>query len=83
MPSDWVAPPVHQFLGLGPSATGSGPGWRMSSQFVARCVLCDHLMPLDPRTSESCECGALHKDEIGRFGSSLGDDQIPIYLVRR
>jgi hypothetical protein len=40
-------------------------------------------MPLDPRTSESCECGALHKDEIGRFGSSLGGDQIPIYLARR
>ena len=69
-----------EYLGDGPKATGSGLGWRMSALLAARCTSCDYYMSLDADTTDSCTCGALHKDaDAGRFGSRLGDQAIEIY----
>jgi len=69
-----------EYLGNGPKATGSGLGWRMSALLAARCTSCDYYMSLDADTTDSCTCGALHKDaDAGRFGSRLGDQAIEIY----
>lgn len=74
----------YRYLGNGPVATGSGPGWTMSSNLYARCVRCDTFVSLDPTEYGRCTCGTLSKDiDAGRLGSSLGDDAIEIYRERR
>lgn len=69
----------YELLGHGPSATGSGRGWVMRPDLYARCSRCGDLMSMDPNETVSCRCGSLFKDDIGRFGSSLGDSSIAIY----
>ena len=69
----------HHFLGWGPDATGPGSGWTMRSDLFARCIRCGDLLSLDPVTDDTCRCGRLMKDAIGRFGSADGDDSTAIY----
>ena len=55
----------------------------MSRELFARCIRCDDFIPLDPDENRNCRCGALHLDrDAGRFGSSLGDNQIEIYRCK-
>jgi len=73
----------YEHLGNGPAATGSSSGWRMRAGLIARCLVCDYYMILDPDTYDTCACGAMNKDPgAGRFGSRLGDDRIEIYRHR-
>lgn len=70
-------------LGTGPGATsdsGEFDGWWMRPSPYFRCVTCDYMMRGDD-SYDHCYCGALHK-ELGRFGSSLGDDRIEVYEIR-
>jgi hypothetical protein len=68
-------------LGHGPSATG-GAGWIMSADLYFECARCGYLMNGDPRVTDTCSCGALHKDSgAARFGSDLGDDAISVYRM--
>jgi hypothetical protein len=70
----------YEYLGNGPAATGGGVGWHMRAELHARCVRCGDYVSLDPNEFGNCRCGAIHKDrDAGRFGSSLGDDQIEVY----
>jgi hypothetical protein len=67
-------------LGNGPMATGGGRGWRMSPTLFLKCPQCLHLVSADPTTTESCPCGALHKDaDAGRIGSSFSDADIEVF----
>lgn len=69
-------------VGTGPGATGAQSGWSLSSQYFFRCRRCDYYMNLAMKPdTESCPCGALHKD-LGRFSSSLGDDSVDVYVAR-
>jgi hypothetical protein len=73
----------YQYIGNRPAATGSGGGWHMRGELVARCIRCGDFVSLDPEHYGHCRCGALHKDpDAARFGSSFGDDQIGIYSRR-
>jgi hypothetical protein len=67
-------------LGFGPRATGEY-GWLMSSGFFFRCHACGYLMQ-GGTTDESCTCGALQRESIGRFGSRFGDDAIEVFEAR-
>ncbi len=78
-----TAPDGYVLQGRGPSATGSGSGWRMRADFFAMCPQCSDMMSLDPENNETCSCGGLFKDaDAGRFGSTLGDENIAIYRQR-
>ena len=73
-------PQGFEMLGYGPTATGAGPGWSMSSTLFAQCPRCGDLMSLDPAETLSCRCGGLHKDaDAGRFGSSDSDSAIAVF----
>ena len=73
----------YAYLGNGPEATGGLSGWTMSTAFAARCTRCDYYMVLDPGRHDTCSCGAMYKDaDAGRFGSTLGDDQIEVYHLK-
>jgi transposase len=68
------------YLGNGPGATSGGRGWRMSPTLFLKCPRCSHLISADPTTTETCPCGALHKDaDAGRVGSSFGDVDIEVF----
>ena len=72
-----------QYLGNGPAATGGGGVWHMSSELFARCIRCGDFVPLNPDEYVNCQRGALYMDrDAGRFGSSLGDNQIEIYRYK-
>jgi hypothetical protein len=64
-------------LDFGPSASGEF-GWLMSSGFSFRCHACGYLMQ-GGTTDESCTCGALQRESIGRFRSRFGDDAIEVF----
>lgn len=70
---------AYEYLGNGCKATGKGKGWRMSEDLYFRCIDCGYLMNGNPNESDICTCHKLCKDEIGRFGSDLGDDAIEVY----
>jgi hypothetical protein len=75
-----VAAENYEFLGHGPSATGSGRGWNMRRGLFAKCPRCGAMLSLDPAQSANCPCGSLYKDaDAARFGSSLGDEAIEIF----
>jgi hypothetical protein len=64
-------------LGNGPEATGTGQGWLMSPTLFLKCA---HLMSADPTTTETCPCGALHKDaDTGRIASTYGNAEIEVF----
>jgi len=70
----------YELVGHGPSATGSGLGWNMRADLVAKCPRCAGMLSLDPALSASCPCGDLYKDsDAGRFGSSFGDEAIEVF----
>jgi hypothetical protein len=67
-------------LGTGPRATGAPVGWRMLRDLFLRCVRCGYFMSADPKTDDTCLCGALHKDSgAARVGSALGDEAIEVF----
>ncbi|MDX1632148.1 MAG: hypothetical protein R3234_09815 [Thermoanaerobaculia bacterium] len=69
-----------RFLGTGPSATGSTPGWRLTEDLYFRCSSCGELISGDPRQSERCSCGSLVKDGPGgRIESRLGERAIEVF----
>ena len=72
------------YVGNGPSATGPGPGWRMSSSLWAKCPYCEGFMSLDPGVTDQCWCSSLFKDHsAGRFGcADADDDDIEIYRMQ-
>lgn len=70
----------YTFLGWGPAATGGGSGWRVSSDYFARCHRCGDVISLCTEVDETCRCGRVYKDRsAGRFGHSDGDASIAIY----
>lgn len=72
----------YVLLGHGPAATGSGTGWSMRDDLFAKCPRCGDLMSLAPTETLTCSCGSLSKDaDAGRFGSTLGDEDIAIYRL--
>jgi hypothetical protein len=69
-----------RYLGNGPEGTGGGRGWRMSPTLLLKCPRCSHLISADPTTTDTCPCGAVHKDAgAGRLGSSFGDTGIEVF----
>lgn len=72
--------PGYRFLGRGPKATSGGRGWHLAENCFGRCGACGGLLRLWNDRSERCPCGRLSKDaEVGRFGSSDGDDSIAVH----
>ena len=69
----------YKYLGNGCKATGADYGWRMSSSLYFRCISCGYIINGNPKMDDSCKCGKLTKDSIGRFGSRLGDNAIEVY----
>ncbi len=72
-----------EFLGTGPSATGSTYGWAMSPDIYFRCTRCGWFLPARTRESVSCSCGSLSIDvDYARIGSDLVDKAIEVYVAK-
>lgn len=79
LPPTGLRLPGHEFIGRGPSATGSGGGWHISGH-AFRCARCGEFIPVGRIDFFSCSCGALSMDpDYGRLGSSLGDQNLLVY----
>lgn len=73
----------YELIGHGPGATGAPTGWSMRPDLLAQCPRCREFLSLDPSETASCSCGSLQKDsDVGRFGTTFGDDRIAIYRPR-
>ena len=69
----------YEYIGRGPGDTG----WSRSPTLAYRCVKCGDLMPADYEDYFDCRCGAMNLDiGYGRFGSTLGDNNILVYQKR-
>ncbi len=70
----------YRFIGRGPEATGTKPGWERNDSLHFRCAKCGSIMKSTISNNYSCECGAMFVDaDYHRFGSNYGDQNILVY----
>ncbi len=79
-PGRGIDSPGFDYLGRGPAAVGTSPGWVGIPGLHYRCANCGDWMSASRRDSFTCTCNGMHLDvDVGRFGSRLGEGNVLVY----
>lgn len=71
-----------EYIGRGSQVIEPSEAWVREKNIFYRCAQCGSFMQASFNDYYSCECNAMSLDvDYGRFGSTLGDQNILVYKI--